>query len=151
MLVSELSRQELTLEDFIDGYFTLKFRLQPSEYEIEVMVLYQSKRFSRPITCQELGLSEDEFNNILRGLKARMGMGDDKARIEDTIDGFIRLRRRLGCPDEDTREWMLVYRTKGFDRRATAEELGMKYATFKERLRQSKKDLKIKARSIRQG
>ncbi|MFH1227401.1 MAG: hypothetical protein V1701_05810 [Planctomycetota bacterium] len=148
--MSELSRRELTLEDYIGGYVDYTRRLDyPDIGAMDTMAIYKSFHFSKPLTCQELGMQPYELESFLASVRAKLGLNGVASAVEQAIDGYVRLWRRLGKPDWRDWDWMSAYYRNGFDRRRTAQEQGIKYETFKTQLKQLKKKLKIKARSVR--
>jgi hypothetical protein len=87
---------------------------------------------------------------MLDGLSNRLGLPDG-TEIEQSIDGFIHLWRRLDCPDNEQIYWMVVYKTLEFARKETAVELEITEHTFRNRLCRMKKECNIKERSVRGG
>jgi len=150
-LVSELARRELTLEDYIDGFVTLWRRFGfPAGKILDFLIVYHTLQFSRYATIKQLGMTLRELELILEGLSNRLGLPDG-ATIEQSIDGFIHLWRRLGCPEGEQINWMLVYKTLGFDRKAAAAELEMTKIGFKLKLHRFKKECNIRERSAKAG
>ena len=145
----ELSRQELTLEDFIDGFVTYTRELKhPKLREMDIMIAYKSQRFSKPLACKELRMTADELDNFLESIRQRICLKNGST-VEEVIDGYIRLWRRLDRPDAGEWDWMSAYQRNGFDRRKTAGELGMPFKAFEMRLTRLRKKLGIKERSDR--
>jgi len=124
---------------------------RPRGRELDIIREYHSQHFDLKLTCEELGIGIDEFKQALAGFRSRLGLAEDY-RVEDALDGYIHLWRRLGCPtEEDGIDWMVVYRAFGFRRKQAARELGQSPEQFKKFLIGKKKELGITARSIRHG
>ncbi|MFH1230852.1 MAG: hypothetical protein V1709_05080 [Planctomycetota bacterium] len=110
------------------------------------MSTYKTQRFSKPFTCKELRMSADELDNFLDSIRQRICLKNGST-VEEVIEGYIRLWRRLDRPDNGEWDWMSAYKRNGFDRHKTAEELRIKFTAFEKKLFRLRKKLGIKERS----
>jgi len=145
-LVSNLACQELTLEDYIEGFLAVRRQINPSQHEVDIMVVFRSRKYNRLEACRELGIKEYDLDNFCRSILDRMNL-DGQVKVTDIIDGFVSLRRRLGCPDDGDLDWMITYRAHRFNRKETALDLGMASKALDKFLEREKMRLKIIARS----
>ncbi len=93
-------------------------------------------------------MTAEGFRAFLEGLRTELRLAQGK-KLEEAIDGFVHLRRRLGCPDEPAIDWMSAYQASGFKRKETALAQGKSPEQFKKFLIARKKELGIIARPIR--
>jgi hypothetical protein len=87
-----------------------------------------------------------ELESFLASIRTKLGL-NGQSNVEQAIDGYIRLWRRLGRPDWRDWDWLSAYQRNGFDRAATAQELGLKFKTFEMQLTRLRQRLGITARS----